>query len=441
MGRQACQVGQPEPNERDHEAVLTNSLCLKIHFWSGGAAPARNNLDYFETETGMDALISTDTLAAFCERAAQFDFVTVDTEFLRETTYWPKLCLIQAATDDEAVLIDPLAQGIDLSPFFALLANPDVTKVFHAARQDVEIFVKLTGKVPVNIFDTQIAASVCGFGDSVSYDNLVRSITNVELDKSSRFTDWSARPLSEKQLTYALADVTYLRDIYRELRKQVDATKRWDWVEDELGVLRSIDTYVVQPDKAWERLKMKINRPRDLAALKVLAGWREKRAQDSDQPRSRVLKDDVLFELAMQRPLTPEAFDKLRAVPRGFGRSAAAGEIMALLKDIEALGKADLPSMPERYRGPSPKGAVGDLIRVLLKSVSEQHGVAARIIATSDDIDALVLDDEADVAALKGWRRKLFGEKALAIKHGRVGLAATRKGIVEFPVGQAEAAE
>ncbi|GLQ09573.1 ribonuclease D [Devosia yakushimensis] len=389
----------------------------------------------------MDALISTDTLAAFCERAAQFDFVTVDTEFLRETTYWPKLCLIQAATDDEAVLIDPLAQGIDLSPFFALLANPDVTKVFHAARQDVEIFVKLTGKVPVNIFDTQIAASVCGFGDSVSYDNLVRSITNVELDKSSRFTDWSARPLSEKQLTYALADVTYLRDIYRELRKQVDATKRWDWVEDELGVLRSIDTYVVQPDKAWERLKMKINRPRDLAALKVLAGWREKRAQDGDQPRSRVLKDDVLFELAMQRPLTPDAFDKLRAVPRGFGRSAAAGEIMALLKDVEALGKADLPSMPERYRGPSPKGAVGDLIRVLLKSVSEQHGVAARIIATSDDIDALVLDDEADVAALKGWRRKLFGEKALAIKHGRVGLAATRKGIIEFPVVQAEAAE
>ncbi|MFK4809292.1 ribonuclease D [Devosia neptuniae] len=389
----------------------------------------------------MDAIISTDALAAFCDRAAKFDFVTVDTEFLRETTYWPKLCLIQAATDDEAVLIDPLASGIDLTPFFALLANPEVTKVFHAARQDVEIFVKLSGKVPVNIFDTQIAASVCGFGDSVSYDNLVRSITNVELDKSSRFTDWSARPLSEKQLTYALADVTYLRDIYRELRKQVDATKRWDWVEDELGVLRSIDTYVVQPDKAWERLKMKINRPRDLAALKVLAGWREKRAQDSDQPRSRILKDDVLFELAMQRPLTPEAFDKLRAVPRGFGRSSAAAEIMALLKDVEELGKAELPTMPERYRGPSPKGAVGDLIRVLLKSVSEQHGVAARIIATSDDIDALVLDDEADVAALKGWRRKLFGEKALAIKHGRVGLVATRKGIVEFPVAQAEAAE
>ena len=385
----------------------------------------------------MDLVISTDVLAAFCERAAQFDFVTVDTEFLRETTYWPKLCLIQAATPDEAILIDPLAAGLDLAPFFVLLANPNVTKVFHAARQDIEIFVKLTGKVPVNIFDTQIAASVCGFGDSVSYDNLVRSITNIELDKSSRFTDWSARPLSEKQRLYAAADVTHLRDIYAELRKQVDATKRWDWVEDELGVLRSIDTYVIQPDQAWERLKLKINRPRDLAALKRLAGWRERRAQDGDQPRSRVLKDDVLYELAMQRPLTPEAFDKLRAVPRGFGRSGAAAEIMTILKEIEALDKSELPLLPDRYRGPSPKGAVGDLVRVLLKSVAEQHGVAARIIATSDEIDALVLDDDADVPALKGWRRKLFGEKALDIKHGRIGLVATRKGVVEFAVTDA----
>lgn len=389
----------------------------------------------------MDLIVSTDVLAQFCERAAKFDFVTVDTEFLRETTYWPKLCLIQVATDDEAVLIDPLVPGFDLSPFYALLANADVVKVFHAARQDIEIFVKATGKVPANIFDTQIAASVCGFGDSVSYDNLVRSITGVELDKSSRFTDWSARPLTEKQRLYAIADVTHLRDIYRELRKQVAATRRGDWVEDELTVLRSIDTYIVQPDKAWERLKMKINRPRDLAALKALAGWREQRAQDTDQPRSRIIKDDVLSELAVQRPLTPDAFEKLRAVPRGFGRSSAAAEIIGLLKQVEELSKAELPVLPERYRGPSPKGAVGDLIRVLLKSVAEEHGVAARILATSDDIDALVLDDEADVPALQGWRRKLFGDKALAIKHGRIGLVATRKGIVEFEVKQPETAE
>jgi ribonuclease D len=385
----------------------------------------------------MELITSTAVLAQFCERAAKHDFVTVDTEFLRETTYWPKLCLLQAATLDEAVLVDPLAPGLDLAPFFALLSDARVTKVFHAARQDIEIFVKLSGAVPQNLFDTQVAASVCGFGDSVSYDNLVRSVCNVELDKSSRFTDWSHRPLTDKQKTYAVADVTYLRDIYAALVDQVDATNRWDWVEDELDTLRSIDTYVVKPEQAWERLKAKLSRPRDLAALKALAAWREKRAQDSDQPRSRVLKDDALVELAMQRPQTPDAFDKLRAVQRGYGRSSAAAEVMALIREVEALPKSALPQMPERYRGPSPKGAVGDLVRVLLKAVSEEHGVAARIIATSDEIDALVLDDEADVPALKGWRRKLFGDKALAIKHGRIGLAATRKGVIEFEIPQA----
>lgn len=382
----------------------------------------------------MDMIVSTDVLAAFCTRAAGFDYVTVDTEFLRETTYWPKLCLIQAATEDEAVLIDPLAPGLDLAPFYVLLANEKVRKVFHAARQDIEIFVKATGKVPLNIFDTQVAASVCGFGDSVSYDNLVRAITNVELDKSSRFTDWSARPLSEKQQIYALADVTHLRDVYKALLKQVDDTGRWDWVEDELAVLESIHTYVVQPEHAWERLKARLNKPRDVAALKAIAAWRERRAQDSDQPRSRVLKDDALIELAMQRPLTIEAFDKLRAVQRGFGRSTAAGEIIALIKEVEGLGKTDLPKLPDRYRGPSAKGAVGDLVRVLLKSVAEEHGVASRIIATSDEIDALVLDDDADVPALKGWRRKLFGDKALAIKHGKIGLAASKGGVIEIDI-------
>lgn len=382
----------------------------------------------------MEPIVSTEVLAEFCKRAAGHEFMTVDTEFLRETTYWPKLCLLQAATVDEAVLIDPLAPGLDLSPFFELLSNEAIRKVFHAARQDIEIFVKLTGKVPLNIFDTQIAASVCGFGDSVSYDNLVRSITGVELDKSSRFTDWSDRPLTEKQKVYALADVTHLRDVYKALLKQVDDNGRWDWVEDELAVLESIHTYVVQPEHAWERLKAKLTKPRDVAALKAIAAWREKRAQDGDQPRSRVLKDDALIELAMQRPQTPEAFDKLRAVQRGYGRSSAAAEIIALIKDVEGLPKGELPKLPERYRGPSPKGAVGDLVRVLLKAVAEEHGVASRIIATSDDIDALVLDDDADVPALKGWRRKLFGDKALAIKHGKLGLAALNGEVIEIDV-------
>jgi len=384
----------------------------------------------------MNVITATAELANFCRAAANHDFVTVDTEFLRESTYWPKLCLIQAATVDEAVIIDPLADGLDMEPFLDLLADGSVTKVFHAARQDIEIFVKMTGRVPQNVFDTQIAASVCGYGDSVSYDNLVRSVVGIQIDKSSRFTDWSARPLSEKQLTYALADVTHLRDIYRDLTNRISELDRWTWVEDENATLTSIDTYVVKPENAWQRLKKKVNRPRDLAAIKALAEWREARAQKIDQPRNRVLKDDAIYELAVQRPLKAEKFDKLRAVPKGFGRSSAAGEIMSVLKTVEELPKEALPDLPRKVNGPSPKGPVGDLIRVLLKSVSDSEGVAARIIATSDDIDALVLDDNADVPALSGWRRKIFGDKALAIKHGRIGLAATRKGITEIPVKQ-----
>ncbi len=382
----------------------------------------------------MNVITATDALTEFCKAAAHHPFVTVDTEFLRETTYWPKLCLIQMATPEDAAIIDPLANGIDLAPFFDLLQNTAVTKVFHAARQDVEIFVKLTGKVPRNLFDTQIAASVCGYGDSASYDSLVRAIVGEQIDKSSRFTDWSHRPLSEKQLTYALADVTHLRDIYTTLKEQIEKQGRQDWVEDENATLASIGTYIVKPENAWKRLKIKVNRPRDLATLKLLAEWREQKAQDTDQPRNRVLKDDAVYELAVQRPTRPENFEKLRAVPRGFGRSSAAAEIIAIIQGAERIPKDELPSLPARPRGPSPKGPIGDLIRVLLKAVSEKHGVAARIIATSDEIDALVLDDEADVPALRGWRRKIFGEKALAIKNGTLALAANRKGVVEVSI-------
>lgn len=382
----------------------------------------------------MQVITKTQALAAFCKDAANYDFVTVDTEFLRETTYWPKLCLIQAATPERAVIIDPLAEGLDLEPFAALLADDHVTKVFHAARQDIEIFVKLFGVVPTPLFDTQIAASVCGHGDSISYDNLVRSVVGEQIDKSSRFTDWSARPLSDKQLAYALADVTHLRNIYANLRDEIGKARRWDWVRDEMAILESVDTYVVKPEDAWKRIKAKVNRPRDLAALQALAAWRERKAQSNDQPRSRILKDDAVAELAIQRPTSPDAFEKLRAVPRGYGRSSAASEIIEVIKTVEAMDKSTLPKVIERPRGPSPKGAIGDLLRVLLKSVADRNGVATRIIASSDDIDAIVLNDDADVPALKGWRRKLFGEKALAIKHGRLALAATRKGVVEVPV-------
>lgn len=382
----------------------------------------------------MKPVVRTDDLAAFCTAARSHPFVTIDTEFLRETTYWPKLCLVQLATEDEAIIVDPLAPDLSLDPLFALLDDPDVVKVFHAARQDVEIFVNLTGKVPQNLFDTQIAASVCGHGDSASYDSLVHAIVGIRIDKSSRFTDWSARPLSEKQLDYALADVTHLRDIYKALVGEIGKNGRADWVADENKTLQSIDTYVVKPVDAWRRVKARINRPRDLAAVKALAEWREARAQDNNQPRGRVLKDDALSELAIQRPKTPGEFDKLRAVPKGYGRSAMGAEIIAVLKKVEALDKDALPRLPKRTNGPSPKGPVGDLVRVLLKAVAEREGVAARIIATSDDIDQIVLDDNADVAALRGWRRGVFGEKALAIKAGKLGLAATEKGIIEVEI-------
>ncbi len=382
----------------------------------------------------MYVISETSDLEQFCAEAAEFDFVTVDTEFHRETTYWPILCLIQAATPKRAVLIDPLARGLDLAPFFALLANPETVKVFHAARQDIEIFVRMTGNVPHPIFDSQIAASVCGYGDQVSYDNLVQSIVGARLDKSSRFTDWAARPLTDKQKAYALADVTHLRDIYLALVDRLAELNRLSWMQDESKIIERLDTYIIQPQNAWKRLKLKVNRPRDLAALKALAEWREAEAQKLDKPRGRILKDDAIYELAIQRPTNAAQFERFRAVPKGYGRSQSAQKVMEISKAIEALDEKTLPRLPDRRRGPSPKGPVGDLLRVLLKAIAEREGVAARIIATSDDIDALVLDDNADIPALSGWRRELFGNKALAIKHGKIALLATPKGISEIEV-------
>ncbi len=382
----------------------------------------------------MHVISETSDLEQFCAEAAEFDFVTVDTEFHRETTYWPILCLIQAATPKRAVLIDPLARGLDLAPFFALLANPETVKVFHAARQDIEIFVRMTGNVPHPIFDSQIAASVCGYGDQVSYDNLVQSIVGARLDKSSRFTDWAARPLTDKQKAYALADVTHLRDIYLALVDRLAELNRLSWMQDESKIIERLDTYIIQPQNAWKRLKLKVNRPRDLAALKALAEWREAEAQKLDKPRGRILKDDAIYELAIQRPTNAAQFERFRAVPKGYGRSQSAQKVMEISKAIEALDEKTLPRLPDRRRGPSPKGPVGDLLRVLLKAIAEREGVAARIIATSDDIDALVLDDNAEIPALSGWRRELFGNKALAIKHGKIALLATPKGISEIEV-------
>ncbi len=384
----------------------------------------------------MKIITTTSDLEHFCKHASKFDFVTIDTEFLRETTYWAKLCLIQAATLEQAVIIDPLSKNLELDAFYELMGNDNVVKVFHAARQDIEIFVKISGKVPSPCFDTQIAASVCGYGDSTSYTNLVSQIVGTQIDKSSRFTDWSRRPLSEKQLNYALADVTHLRDIYINLQEKITQLNRHTWVESENNLLASIDTYIVEPKDAYKRMKMKVNRPRDYAAFKLLAKWREEKAQQKNIPRGRVLKDDAIYELAIQRPTDAQKFDSLRAVPNGFGRSNNAKEVIAIIKQVNALKNNQLPKMPKRNKEPSPKGAIGDLIRVLLKAVSEQQGVAPRILATSSEIDALVLDDKADIPALKGWRREIFGEKALAIKHGKIGLGANENGVFEVPINR-----
>jgi len=382
----------------------------------------------------MKIITSTKDLAEFCEAAKSFDYVTVDTEFLRETTYWPILCLVQMATPEDAVIVDPMVDGIDLQPMFDLFQDQSVVKVFHAAKQDIEIFVKLSGSAPQPVFDTQVAASVCGFGDSISYDNLVRQITGEQLDKSSRFTNWSHRPLTEKQLTYALGDVTHLRDCYLSIADTLDKKDRRSWVASELEALMDKDNYLVKPTNAWKRLKMKVHRPRDLAMMQEIAAWREQRAQDTNVPRGRVIKDDAIYELAQQQPASSAAFDRLRSFSKGFGRSSAANEIIKIVEQVKKLDKDDLPKVKRKPAGPSPKGPIGDLLRVLLKAVSENAGVAPRIIASSDDIDAIVLDSDADVAALKGWRREVFGEKALQIKEGKLALGATKSSIVPIEV-------
>ena len=376
----------------------------------------------------MTLIATTRELADLCHRLAHFPYVTVDTEFLRETTFWPKLCVVQLASDDEAAAVDALAEGIDLQPLFDLMADPRVVKVFHAARQDVEIFWNLAKLVPMPLFDTQVAAMVCGFGDQISYADLVQTVTKATLDKSSRFTDWTRRPLSAAQVAYAIADVTHLRDIYKFLLRKLEASNRVGWLSDEMGTLTAPATYEQHPDRAWERFRNRARKPRDLAVLMELAGWREAEAQSRDVPRARVLKDDVMIEVALAAPQTEEALGELRAFPKGMERSRAGAEIVqavtrGLARDAKTLPKLDR----DRRNG---GGATVELLKVLLRQVSESHGVAAKMIATVDDLEAIASDDRADVPALSGWRRDLFGSKALELKHGRLALTLERGKVV-----------
>ncbi len=377
----------------------------------------------------MKMIDTTDALDKACARLAQHDFVTLDTEFMRETTFYSKLCLIQMASPEEDVLIDPLAAGLDLSAFFGLMRNEKVLKVLHAGRQDIEIFWHQDQCIPAPAFDTQIAAMVCGYGDSVSYEQLAHDLAKARIDKSSRFTDWSQRPLSDAQLHYARSDVTHLRDVYLALKAKLDESGRAHWLADEMRILTSPSTYDMKPEDAWQRLKGRIRKPRDLALLMELSTWRELEARERNVPRSRVLKDDAVIDIVTAAPRSVEALGKLRSIPSGFERSRAGTDILAAVEAGIARDPKSLPSL-ERSERRNTNSATVELLKVLLKMVAETEGVAPKVLANVDDLEAIAQDDAAEVPALNGWRLPVFGEKALALKHGRLALAIEQGKVV-----------
>jgi len=361
------------------------------------------------------------------------DFVTVDTEFIRETTFWPELCLIQMAAPGVTALVDPLAPGLDLAPFFRLMADERILKVFHAARQDVEIIYHLGKIIPTPMFDTQVAAAVCGFGDSVSYDQLVQKVTGARIDKTSRFTDWRHRPLSDKQLEYALADVTHLIDVYRHLKDELDRENRAHWLNEEMSVLTSPETYDPDPEDAWKRLKMRVRKPQELAIMQAVATWREYEARKRNVPRGRVLKDDAIFEIAQQAPRDAAALARLRTTPKGWERSSTAAGVLAAVNKALEIPKDQLPKLPKQVQQAEGTSAAAELLKVLLKIVAEQQGVAPKVLASSEDVEKIAASGEnADVPAMHGWRREVFGERALALVRGEIALKFEKRKITVF---------
>lgn len=374
---------------------------------------------------------TTQALASACERLATHEFVTVDTEFLRETTYYPKLCLIQMASSEEIVLVDPLAEGIDLAPFFALMADKKVVKVFHAARQDLEIIWTQGRVIPTPLFDSQVAAMVCGFGEQVSYESLASSLAGAKIDKSSRFTDWARRPLTEAQLTYAAADVTHLRIVYEKLHARIAKNDRMAWVADEMAILANPKTYEVEPEEAWMRVKARIRKPVERAILIELASWREREAQSRDVPRGRILKDDGLAEIAVAQPKSNEDLSRLRAIPNGFERSRAGAEILEAVARGKARDPATIPAIESERGGGS--GALVQLLKVLLQAVCERNHVAPKLVATADDIDRLASKPDEDMPVLKGWRGEVFGQLALQLIRGEVMLGLEKGRVITVP--------
>ena len=365
---------------------------------------------------------TTDALAAICDRLRAEAFVTVDTEFMRERTYWPELCVVQLGGAEEVAVVDALAPGIDLTPLGTLLADPRVEKVFHAARQDIEIFLLRFGDVPRPLFDTQIAAMVAGFGDQVGYDNLVSALTGGHIDKAHRFSDWAARPLSAPQIEYAAADVTHLRGVYEKLRERLARDGRLEWVGEEMAELADPVTYRPDPETLWERLRPRTSNRRQLGLLRAIAAWREREAQRANIPRQRMLKDETLLEIAATAPQTPEALARARGVSDGFARGRMGTSLLAAIAEARALPEASLPEAQTARDAPRPSPALVALLKVLLAAKCEDHHVAPRLVASSEDIDRLATEDDPPVPALHGWRRDVFGADALALKQGRIAL-------------------
>ena len=382
----------------------------------------------------MEIVTTTAGLEAAVERLNRHKFVALDTEFMRDQTYWPKLCLVQAAVEDFEAVIDPLAPGIDLKTLYALMRAPDVLKVFHAARQDIEVFWHMGKTIPEPLFDTQIAAMVCGFGESVGYETLVRRLSNTQIDKSMRFTDWAKRPLSERQMQYALSDVTHLRTVYARLARELEKTGRANWVAAEMKQLTKPSLYELHPENAWKRLRTRSTSRKFIGVLMEIAAWREREAQARDVPRGRVMKDEALVEVAAQAPTTLESLEGLRAVPRGFAGSRSGRGLVEAVQ--QGLRRKDIPDIERSEAPPESALAIIDLLKVLLKAKAEEAGVAPRLVATSDDIERIALGDgdDEDIPALTGWRREVFGEAALELKRGHVALAASNGRVVLVPV-------
>jgi ribonuclease D len=380
----------------------------------------------------MQLISTTAELQRATDLVSGEPFIAVDTEFMRESTYWPKLCLLQFAGEKGGHLVDTLAPGLDLAPFVALLDRPDLIKVFHAARQDIEIFYHLSGRTPRNVFDTQIAGMVCGHGESISYENLIRETTGHAVDKSSRFTDWSRRPLSEKQLVYALGDVTHLREAYLVLKAQIEERGRADWIAEEMAELVDPALYAVNPEESWRRLKVRTGSRKFFAVLKTLAAWREHEAQARDVPRQRVLKDDAVLDVAGHAPRSIAELDGLRSIPRGFAQSRSGAAIIEAVAQGLALPADKIPQPDRHERLPEVDPSIAEAFKLLLKLRAEEADVAPRLIANASDLDKLAALKDPDIHALQGWRFDVFGAAALDLKAGKLALKIDGGKLVSF---------